>query len=242
MGLIDSIINAESGGDPNAKNPNSSATGLGQFISSTWLDTIKAARPDIAQGKSDQELLALRTDPQLSRELTQYYADQNGAILSKAGVPVTPGSTYLAHFAGPQGAIKLLKADPSVPVSSILDPAAVRANPFLQGMSVGQLQAWADRKVGSVVNQPSQNNAPVSPATNPGSPQLLPGAQQSGPPLLSNFRSALLAAQQPPESSSSQISVEQMQAPPPIFGVPKRQIDINKLRMARFGGPFSFRG
>jgi len=52
MGLIDSIIGAESGGDPNAKNPNSSATGAGQFISSTWLDTIKAARPDLAQGKS----------------------------------------------------------------------------------------------------------------------------------------------------------------------------------------------
>ena len=45
-----------------------------------------------------------RTDPQLSREMTAAYANKNHAILSKAGVPVTPGTTYLAHFAGPGGA------------------------------------------------------------------------------------------------------------------------------------------
>src|SRR3954465_6247001 len=108
MGLIDSIIGAESGGNPNAKNPLSSASGLGQFIDSTWLSTIRSARPDIAQGKSDAELIALKSDPNLSREMTGAYAAQNGAILSNAGHPVTPGNTYLAHFAGPQGAVSVL--------------------------------------------------------------------------------------------------------------------------------------
>src|SRR4051812_28874149 len=135
MGLIDSIIGAESGGNPNATNPNSSASGAGQFIDSTWLDTLKAARPDLAQGKSDAELLALKTDPQLSRQMTEAYAAQNGAILSKAGHPVTPGNTYLAHFAGPQGAVSVLSADPSTPIDRVLTPAAVKANPFLQGMT-----------------------------------------------------------------------------------------------------------
>jgi hypothetical protein len=80
LGLIDSIIGVESGGNPNATNPNSSASGLGQFIDSTWLDTIRTARPDLAQGKSDAELLSLKTDPQLSREMTEAYADQNQAF------------------------------------------------------------------------------------------------------------------------------------------------------------------
>src|ERR1043165_573023 len=106
MGLIDSIIGVESGGNPNATNPNSSASGLGQFIDSTFLATFKSARPDLAQGMTDREILALKTDPQISREMTEAYANQNQAILSKAGVPVTPGSTYLAHFAGPGGAVK----------------------------------------------------------------------------------------------------------------------------------------
>ena len=35
----------------------------------------------------------------------QAYADQNGKLLSQAGHPVTPGTTYLAHFAGPKGAV-----------------------------------------------------------------------------------------------------------------------------------------
>jgi len=148
MGLTDSIIGAENGGNPNARNPNSTATGAGQFINSTWLGTIRRERPDLVQGKSEEEILALRTDPQLSRQMTEAYAAQNGAILSKAGLPVTPGSTYLAHFAGPQGAVAALSADPSAPVSSVMSPAAIKANPFLQGMTVGDLRAWADRKMG----------------------------------------------------------------------------------------------
>jgi hypothetical protein len=164
MGLIDSIIGAESGGDPNARNPNSSATGAGQFIAGTWLDTIKSARPDLAQGKSDDELLALRSDPQLSRQMTEAYAAQNGTILSNAGHPVTPGNTYLAHFAGPQGAVSVLSADPNTPIDKVLTPAAVKANPFLQGMTAGDLRAWADRKMGGAQPAPA---SPAGPANMP---------------------------------------------------------------------------
>ncbi|WP_316176148.1 transglycosylase SLT domain-containing protein, partial [Bradyrhizobium sp. SZCCHNRI1073] len=145
MGLIDSIIGVESGGNPNATNPRSSASGLGQFIDSTWLATIRSARPDLA-GKSDSELLALKTDPQLSREMTEAYANQNQAFLTKNGLPVTPGTTYLAHFAGPEGAMKILQADPNASAASILGRKVAEANPFLAQMSARDLQAWADKK------------------------------------------------------------------------------------------------
>src|SRR6185312_13392967 len=69
--------------------------------------------------------------------------------LSNAGVQSSPGNTYLAHFAGPQGAIDVLKSDPSTPVSRILSPDAIKANPFLANMTAGQLQQWAAGKVGA---------------------------------------------------------------------------------------------
>lgn len=85
MAISDLIIGAESGGNPNATNPNSSAAGLGQFINSTWLSTIRQHRPDLVQGKSDSEILAMRSDPALSREMTDAYAADNNAILQKNG-------------------------------------------------------------------------------------------------------------------------------------------------------------
>lgn len=222
MSLIDSIISAESGGDPNARNPNSSATGAGQFIAGTWLDTIKAARPDIAQGKSDQELLALRSDPNLSREMTEAYAAQNGAILSKAGLPVTPGTTYLAHFAGPQGAVSVLNADPSAPVASVMGAAAMKANPFLQGMTVGDLRAWADRKMGG---------AQPAPAPAAGPAMAIP---QQPAPLSLVPQAAPIFAPQPqaaPQQQPEMPSFGQMQAQP-IFFAQRRAPDLSKLKMA----------
>jgi hypothetical protein len=160
MALVDQIISAESGGNPNARNPHSSAGGDGQFIDSTWLSMLRKHRPDISDGKSDSDLLALKFNPDLSKAMTAAYAADNAGILTKAGLPVTPGSTYLAHFAGPQGAVGILNADPSAPVSSILTPAAVKANPFLQGMTAADLRAWADRKVGGSAPAPAQAAAP----------------------------------------------------------------------------------
>jgi hypothetical protein len=233
MGLIDSIIGVESGGNPNATNPNSSASGLGQFINSTWISTIRAARPDIAEGKSDSELLALKTDPQLSREMTEAYANQNQALLTKNGLPVTPGNTYLAHFAGPGGAVKVLQADPNAPVESVLGAAAVQANPFLRGMTVQGLQAWADKKMGGSAAQPQP--APQAPA-----------AAANG--LLNAGAGGLMAPvfpqpqqpQQPQGGYFDQMPVEQGMQMAPIQFAQRRSPDLSKLRAA-FKAPV-FRG
>jgi hypothetical protein len=221
MGYGDSIIGAESGGNPNAQNPNSSASGAGQFIDSTWLDVLKNARPYLAQGKSDQELLALKSDPDLSRQMTEAYAAQNQATLAKAGHPVTPGNTYLAHFAGPQGAVSVLSADPSTPVSQVLTPAAVKANPFLQGMTTGDLRAWADRKMGGA--QPAQ----ATPAI-PFSAPLNIGPQ--APPIFAQPQAApQQAQQQAPAPAYEAPAPMQMQ---PIFAAQRPRIDLSKLRAA----------
>lgn len=141
------------------KNPRSSAVGAGQFIDSTWLEMIKKHRPDLAQGRSDADILDLRRDKELGREMTQRYMEDNGRALKRAGLDDNPGNLYLAHFLGPAGAIGVLKADPGTPVFDALakavgDQAAGRmidANPsILKGQQASSVVAWAAGKMGGV--------------------------------------------------------------------------------------------
>ena len=215
----DSIIQAESGGDPNAKNPNSSASGPGQFIDSTFLSVLKAHHPDIAQGQSDADLLALKNNPALGAQLTSDYASDNQAVLSKAGLPVTPGTTYLAHFAGPAGAVKVLQADPNALASDILGPAALAANPFLKGMTAQGLQSWAAKKMGATSPTAPAAGAPGTPSAAP-APPVAPAAQ----PIFAGAPSAPapVATYQDPAAPAMQ----------PLFAAQHKPIDISGLRAA----------
>src|SRR5262245_65013276 len=68
--VVERIIGVESDGDPNTTNKRSSATGLGQFLDETWLDLIRSHRPDLAKGRSQAEILELRRDAKIAREIT----------------------------------------------------------------------------------------------------------------------------------------------------------------------------
>ena len=143
------IIQNESGGDPNIPNKYSTAKGLGQFIDSTWLTMVKRYRPDIAAGKSNAQIIALKTNAPLAREMTTRYVEENARALRRAGMPVTDGNLYLAHFLGAGGAVKLLSAqDKSQPVVNLVGQKVVDVNRFIQGKSVQWVIDWAARKMG----------------------------------------------------------------------------------------------
>lgn len=179
MAYEDKTVGAESGGDANAKNSRSSATGAGQFIDATWLDMLAKNRPDLT-GSRD-ELLALRADPKLSAEMVTAYGNENAGRLSQAGLPVTDGTKYLAHFAGGAGAVGLLNADPSTPAASILGRGFVKANPRLAGYTAGDLAAWADREMGGGA-APSRSASPMAMAgPAPAAPAAAPAA--AGAPM-----------------------------------------------------------
>jgi hypothetical protein len=145
--VVTRLIGTESGGNDNAKASTSSAAGRGQFINSTWLDMVKRNAPNIAAGKSDAELLALRSNPALSTEMTKAYAAENAQALQASGLPVTPGTIKLSHFLGPAGARSVLSSRDSVPVAQVLTPGTIQANPFLANMTVGDVKGWADRQM-----------------------------------------------------------------------------------------------
>jgi hypothetical protein len=155
--VVERIIGVESDGDPNAKNKRSSATGLGQFLDETWLDMIHAHRPDLAKGRSQAEILELRRDAEVAREITARFTERNAEMLRKRGLPVTPGTLYLAHFAGGAGAVAILSAMEDADAALVMATAdttgrtkrekIVKANPFLERFTVADLRNWADRKM-----------------------------------------------------------------------------------------------
>jgi hypothetical protein len=170
--LLDQIISAESGGNPTLTNPRSSAGGLGQFLNSTWLSTIKRDFPQIADGKTDAQIIALKTDPaqaDLQRQALAAFTKGNQDYLTSKGIDPTPGNTYLAHFAGPGGAVAAL-SNPDAPVEKILGQAAVDANPQIRGMTGAQLAQWAD----NTVNKQSGGTM-AEPSPQPQQPQGLLG-------------------------------------------------------------------
>lgn len=148
--LVDRIIGVESGGDATAKNPNSSATGAGQFIDSTWLRMMGKYRPDLTAGKSREEILELRKNTALSREMVGRLAAENGSYLGARGHATTPGNLYLAHFLGAEGASKALGSNPIAKVADVLGQSVVKANPFLKNFTIADLQSWASRKMDGV--------------------------------------------------------------------------------------------
>lgn len=134
FGYLVKTAQRESNFDPAAKASTSSAAGLFQFTSGTWLDTVGryGARHGVdASSMTRDQLLALRNDPALSARMGAELTAENGRILeARLGRPATAGELYMAHFLGPSDAMKLVQAARSgqdAPASALL-PQAASAN------------------------------------------------------------------------------------------------------------------
>lgn len=149
--LTERIVHVESGGSARAKNPNSSATGAGQFITKTWIRMMNTYRPELARTLSTADLLALRYDATISREMVRNLAREGEAYLRARGHQITAGRLYLCHFLGMEGAHQVLSASGSAQLSAVLGSAVIQANPFLTGKTAGYVVDWAERKMGQKV-------------------------------------------------------------------------------------------
>ncbi|MDZ4395166.1 M23 family metallopeptidase [Cypionkella sp.] len=145
--LVDQIIRVESGGKADAKNPLSTATGLGQFIESTWIRMMGQYRPDLASTMGRAELLALRNDPTISREMVTALAREGESYLRARGHGITAGRLYLCHFLGAEGANMVLKAQDDQLVGDVMGSGVVKANPFLSGRTIAYVKEWAELKM-----------------------------------------------------------------------------------------------
>lgn len=145
--FLDRLMRAESNGRDFAANPRSTALGPFQFIKATFIDV---ARRHFAEAASmnDEEVLALRTDRLYARRAAAIYSMENLAYLTGKGLQPSLGDLRLAYLVGPAAAARVLQAHPQTPAGDILGASAVKANPFMVGMSASQLIARSARDVG----------------------------------------------------------------------------------------------
>ncbi len=164
----------ESGLRANARAAGSSASGLYQFIESSWLAVVKrhgaehglgwaadAIGPGnrVADAGTRQAILALRNDPAAASLMAAEHASDNrDALQATLGRDANNTDLYMAHFLGLGGAKQFLSKMAANPDASgaALFPQAARANRGVFYTASGQprsLQQIYDRftaKLGSV--------------------------------------------------------------------------------------------
>lgn len=139
----------ESGLRPDARASTSSATGLFQFIDSSWLSVVKdhgarhgiawaadaiqsrGGRLSVADPQMRRAILDLRKDPGVASVMAaEHAADNKRALEAKLGRTANGTDLYMAHFLGQGGAAAFLSAldTNGTRTAASLFPAAARAN------------------------------------------------------------------------------------------------------------------
>lgn len=151
FGALAETARRESSFNAAARAPTSSATGLFQFIDSTWLDMVRRhgaehgladaarqiavvdGRPRVADAATRKAILDLRFDPELSARMAGELARENAASLeARIGRAPSAGEIYAAHVMGAGGAARLIEAAArGAPDASALFPREAAANPWL---------------------------------------------------------------------------------------------------------------
>ncbi len=138
----------ESGMNPNAKAPTSSASGLFQFIKSTW-----DAMLNKYGGKYGLNSNASPFDPTANALMGAEYIKENKAAISSVKKDVNTTDLYLAHFLGAGGARQFLSAPQSANAAQMM-PQAASANQSIfftkngQARSIREVYELMQQKVG----------------------------------------------------------------------------------------------
>lgn len=183
----------ESSLKPQAKSSSSSAAGLFQFVSQTWLGMVKQygakyglasyagaigkgadGRYHVDNAADRQAILALRTDAKISALMAGEYANQTkNQLESRLGRDLCGGELYAAHFLGPGAACRLIELNDSHPTASAAAcfPAAAAANRSVfynrdgSTKTVGEVYRWAVKQ--PQVSQKTLAKAAATPVTGP---------------------------------------------------------------------------
>jgi Transglycosylase SLT domain len=149
---LNSLIRVESGGNPNAKNPLSSAGGLGQITDGTWMDATR--QMGVNWPVSD------KFDPQKNLAVTKFLTEQNRSLLaSRLGRNPSNAELYMGHFMGPETALTFaqqMSINPNASAAGMF-PKEARANPSIfNGRSLQQVFDLMSNKINGNATKLSQ--------------------------------------------------------------------------------------
>jgi len=187
FGFLMHTARRESGFNPQARAPTSSATGLFQFVDQTWLGVLKrhgakygyARYADLIQQGADGRyrvngaearatVMNLRLDPHAAALMAGELASDHAAYLrGRVGREPTSGELYVAHVLGPKGSATLIDAVNRSPTASAaaLFPDAAHANRgifFRDGRPASVSEVYANLTSGAVGGPPPRT-APETP-------------------------------------------------------------------------------
>ena len=121
----------ESGNDPNATNPGSGATGLYQFLPSTWRGIMQEA-PHL--GLTEQ---GMKDEKQQDAAMRYYTNKSVGLLTDMLGRKPTGGELYLMHLLGHSGGANVLKAADRG-IAETINAGAINGNPWLRKFKTGR--------------------------------------------------------------------------------------------------------
>ncbi len=166
--LLMSIADKESSFSSTAKANTSSASGLFQFVETTWLKAVRSfgwryghEEEARAIGGEDEHplvdpqkrarILNLRNDPYLSAAMAAEMLKQDGAkIAERIGRGLTAGETYLIHFLGPEDATRFmtkLEETPDASAAQLLPKPAKANKPIFFERQGGKMKDRSIREV-----------------------------------------------------------------------------------------------
>lgn len=134
-------------GEGTGQNPNSTAIGPYQMLNKTFAGQFRQQYPDRARGMSDRDIIALKRSPEgaaLSDVMGPKLIESNARVIKRGGFEPDAGNVYLAHFLGPDTAVKVLRANPNAPIANYVSEEAIMANrPLQENPTVGGVIDWA---------------------------------------------------------------------------------------------------